>query len=470
MKHMYRGLLGVALFVGAGQLTLAATGPYWQPKDSQDRESYVRAPMPPGIQVIQTELEGPVFATAEGKTLYTWPLGGLRNGNAGDRSKSGVSTCDDTIYKETSGYMSPYPPGFLLPDLDQRRSCEQLWPPVLAPADAKPIGKWSIVKRKNGQTQWAYDDYPVYTSDLDRKPGDVLGGSNAISGGAAGIVRRPIGPTPDAPPELAVVPFRTGHMLTTHKGFSVYTSDADEPGKSNCKGECLSDWNPVLAPQTAKPKGDWSVVERSPGIKQWAYRDKPLYTYIHEKRTRSVTGSDIPGWRNAFTQRALPPPQDFTVQDSRIGQVLADANGKTIYLYACNDDALDQQTCDHPGSPQAYRMAICGNFDPKVCQQTFPYVKASPGAKAESSLWSVMTIDPDTGRRVEAGQEADQAGAIQVWAYRERPVYTYGDDRKPGDANGDSFGEFNGQRNGFRAFWLRDDYRNNVIGRSAGDR
>lgn len=466
MKQIYRGLLGAALFVGAGQLAWAATGPYWQPKDAQDRESYVRVPMPPGIQVIQTELEGPVFATAEGKTIYTWPLGGLRNGNAGDRRKSGVATCDGTIYKETSGYMSPYPPGFLLPDLDQRKSCEQLWPPVLAPADAKPVGKWTIVKRTNGQSQWAYDDYPVYTSDRDRKAGDVLGGTNAISGGAAGIVRQPIGPPPDAPPELAVVPFRTGHMLTNHKGFSVYTSDADEPGKSNCKDACLSDWNPVLAPQTAKPKGDWSVVERSPGIKQWAYRSKPLYTYIHEKRTRSVTGSDVPGWRNAFTQRALAPPADFTVQDSRIGQVLADANGKTIYLYACNDDALDQQTCDHPDSPQAYRLAICGNFDPKVCQQTFPYVKAAPGAKAESKLWSVMTIDPNTGRRAEAGQ----AGAMQVWAYRERPVYTFGDDRKPGDANGDSWGEFNGQRNGFRAFWLRDDYRNNVIGRMAGDR
>jgi predicted lipoprotein with Yx(FWY)xxD motif len=146
--------------------------------------------------------------------------------------------------------------------------------------------------------------------------------------------------------------------------------------------------------------------------------------------------------------------------------VLADANGKTIYLYACNDDALDQQTCDHPDSPQAYRMAVCGNFDPKVCQQTFPYVKASPGAKSDSRLWTVMSIDPDTGRRAEAGQ----AGAIQVWAYRERPVYTFGRDQKPGDANGDSWGEFNGQRNGFRAFWLRDDYRNNVIGRMASDR
>jgi predicted lipoprotein with Yx(FWY)xxD motif len=255
-------------------------------------------------------------------------------------------------------------------------------------------------------------------------------------------------------------------MLTDHKGFSVYSSDADKPGKSNCTGKCLETWKPVLAPQTARATGDWSIIERSPGIGQWAYRSKPLYTYTRETRGRSVTGSDVPGWHNVYTQRALPPPQEFTVQDSRIGQVLADANGKTIYLYACNDDALDQQTCDHPDSPQAYRLAICGNFDPKLCRETFPYVPAAAGAKSESRLWTVMTIDQDTGKRAEAGQP----GAIQVWAYRDRPVYTHGRDEKPGDANGDAWGEFNGQRNGFKAFWLRDDFRNNSIGRSPSDR
>src|SRR5262249_1400648 len=157
-----------------------------------------------------------------------------------------------------------------------------------------------------------------------KKAGDVLGGTNALAGGAQGVVREPIGPTPDAPPELMIVPFRTGHMITTYKGLSVYTSDADEPNKSNCTGKCLSEWDPARAPQTPKPKGEWTVIERSPGIKQWAYRSQPLYTYVHEKKARAVTGSDIPGWHNVYTQRSLLPPSDFTVQDSRIGQVLAD--------------------------------------------------------------------------------------------------------------------------------------------------
>ncbi|HEY6644813.1 hypothetical protein [Povalibacter sp.] len=466
LRLMLRALTGAALLIGSASVAMAASGDYWQSKDATDKESYVKEPMPPGIQVIQTELEGPVFADEKGKTIYNWPLGGLRNGNTGDRRNGGVSNCTDTIYTETTGYMSPYPGGFLLPDLDKRRPCEQLWPPVLAAADAKPVGKWTLVKRKNGANQWAYNGYPVYTSDLDRKPGDVLGGTNAISGGAQGIVRNPVNPTADIPPELAIVPFRTGRMITTHRGASVYVSDADEPGKSNCTGPCLQEWAPVLAPMTARSRGDWGIIERSPGIKQWAFRGKALYTNVADKRSRSMVGSDFPGWHNAFTQRALPPPAEFTVHDARLGQVLADANGKTIYIYQCNDDAMDQQTCDHPDAPQVYRMAICGNFDPKVCQKTFPYLPAAPDARADSSLWTVMTIDPETGRKAQAGQP----GAMTVWAYRERPVYTYGDDQRPGDTEGDSYGEFNGARNGFRAYWLRDDFRNNSLGRTSRER
>lgn len=439
--------------------------PFWQARDNQERETFVPVQLPPGIKVLPTELEGPVFADENGKTLYIWPQQGLRNGSLGDRRGSGVATCDGAIHKETSGLMSPYPPGFLLPDADQRRSCIDLWQPKLAPADAKPVGSWTIVKRSDGKTQWAYDGLPLYTSDRDREPGNVFGGTKAILVGEQGAVRFPIGPPSDVPPELEIAPFRTGHILITNKGYSVYSSDADAPNKSNCGDECLKQWAPVAAPQIAKPHGEWTIVERSPGIRQWAYRGKPLYTYRLEKRTRSMTGSDNPGWRNVFTQRAYAPPSDFTVQDSRIGQVLADANGKTIYLYHCNDDAPDQQSCDHPDAPQQYRLAICGNFDPKVCQQTFPYVKAQPGAKADSALWSVIDIDPNTGKRATRGQN----GAISVWAYRDRPVYTYGEDEKPGDANGDNYGEFNGARNGFKAFWVRDDYRDNVMGRSIKD-
>lgn len=465
-------LAGATLLATLATVAQGQTVDYWQAPASTDKEDYVRVPMPAGIQVVIAELEGPVFADANGKTLYSWPLKNLRNGDTGDRKDSGISACSNEVEQTTSGLMSPYPAGLLLPNLDKRKSCTQVWPPLIAPADAKPVGsghnEWTTIKRTDGTLQWAFGGYPLYTSNLDKKSGDTFGGTKIQRGGDGPVMRVPVGPPANVPPEFAGTdpdPSRygplqtsTGRLVTDHKGFSVYTSDADEPNKSNCTRECLNNWAPVRAAVTAVPNGEWGIIERSPGIKQWTFRKKPLYTYVVDPRTRSFIGGDVPGWHNVYTQRAIMPPKDFTAQDSIAGQVLGDAKGKTVYIYNCGDDARDQLACDHPDTEQSYRLAICGNGDPKLCQQTFPYVTAAANAKSDSRLWSVLLIDPNTGHRASNGQ----AGAISVWAYRERPVYTCDRDRQPGDANCDSFGEFNGRRNGYRAFWLRDDFGNSA--------
>ena len=142
-----------------------------------DQERYVVEPLPAGFQVIHSELEGPVFANAQGRTLYKWPLRQLRNGDTGDR-KGFPSNCTGEVFTVNAGMISPYPPGLLLPDAATRRSCQQVWPPVLANKRAKSIGKWTTVARTDGSLQWAYDGWPLYTSVLDQRPGDVLGATN----------------------------------------------------------------------------------------------------------------------------------------------------------------------------------------------------------------------------------------------------------------------------------------------------
>jgi predicted lipoprotein with Yx(FWY)xxD motif len=169
-----------------------------------------------------------------------------------------------------------------------------------------------------------------------------------------------------------------------------------------------------------------------------------------------------PEWHNVYTQRAVVPPPEFTVQDVEFGgQVLADSRGRTVYLYNCRDDSLAQLACDHPDAAQEYRLAICGDGDPDVCLQTWPYVRAEPDARADSDLWTVMAIDPRSGRRA----AKDQGDALHVWAYRGRPVYTYAGDREAGVTNGDGIGEFTGRRNGYKAFVLRDDFGENAFRR-----
>jgi predicted lipoprotein with Yx(FWY)xxD motif len=50
--------------------------------------------------------------------------------------------------------------------------CLKTYTPLWAPNDAKPSGYWSIMKRKEGGTQWAYMGYALYTYKGDQKPGD----------------------------------------------------------------------------------------------------------------------------------------------------------------------------------------------------------------------------------------------------------------------------------------------------------
>lgn len=53
--------------------------------------------------------------------------------------------------------------------------CATNWPPLMAPADAKSMGKYSVVTRDDGSKQWAYDGKPLYTWAKDSKAGDTAG-------------------------------------------------------------------------------------------------------------------------------------------------------------------------------------------------------------------------------------------------------------------------------------------------------
>ncbi len=454
MGKLSRGVCGIALVLSG----LAAAAPTIGAElTTRDVEDYVPEPMPPGFSVIVNALEGPVFADGAGRTLYTWPTRSLRNGEAGDR-KNTPSNCTDKVERTSSGMMSPYPAGLIMPDVDNRPSCQAVWPPVLASDGAVEMGKWSVIPRRDGVRQWAYDGYPVYTSVLDRQPGDVLGGSNRkIGGGDEPAIRKPVAPRSNVPPAFAVKQVGTGRMIVLQSGYSVYSWEGDKTNASQCLKECLTKWTPVLAGKSAQPNGEWSVFERSQGVRQWAYRGRPLYTYNDDPKLRSQIGSDEPGWHNVYTMRAPAAPAGFTEQDTHAGIVLADAHGQTIYLYSCGDDALDQLACDHPTTPQEFRLAVCGGGDVSRCLKTWKYVPAAAGAAAPNRIWTAIDIDPATGRFAAPGQ----TGAMHVWAYRGRPVYTYFND-KPGDVNGDALGEFYGTRNGFKAFWLRDDFYNNA--------
>lgn len=149
-----------------------------------------------------------------------------------------------------------------------------------------------------------------------------------------------------------------------------------------------------MAPSLARAQGEWSLLERSPGERQWVFRGKPLYTYILDSGTWSQQGSDEPGWENVFTQVADSYPDSFRPQHTMVGDVLADSEGKTIYIYHCGEDSQDQLGCDHPTETQVYRLAMCGAGDPERCLEYWPYVLAGDHEQATNRTWSIVWIDP----------------------------------------------------------------------------
>lgn len=78
--------------------------------------------------------------------------------------------------------------------------------------------------------------------------------------------------------------------LTNASGMTLYTFDKDSAGKSVCNGPCATNWPPLMATGNASPSGDWTIVTRDDGAKQWAYKGKPLYTWAKDQKPGDKTG------------------------------------------------------------------------------------------------------------------------------------------------------------------------------------
>jgi len=81
-----------------------------------------------------------------------------------------------------------------------------------------------------------------------------------------------------------------GGILTNAAGMSLYTFDKDTGGKSACTGACATNWPPMMAGPSDKASGDYSIISRDDGSKQWAYKGKPLYLWSKDQKPGDTTG------------------------------------------------------------------------------------------------------------------------------------------------------------------------------------
>lgn len=84
-----------------------------------------------------------------------------------------------------------------------------------------------------------------------------------------------------------------GKALVNGDGMTLYTFDNDTKGKSNCNGQCANLWLPLIATTDASDGGDFSLITRSDGRKQWAYKGKPLYSWTKDTKPGDTTGDGV---------------------------------------------------------------------------------------------------------------------------------------------------------------------------------
>src|SRR5688500_7991741 len=109
----------------------------------------------------------------------------------------------------------------------------------------------------------------------------LLATAALLTASASLAAQRP--PAPPTPVQVSVIEDGAGYLFQVDSGHWVYTSDKDEPGKSNCVDACAAEWQPVEAPADARAFADWTIITRPDKTRQWAYKGKAVYSYRKEE-------------------------------------------------------------------------------------------------------------------------------------------------------------------------------------------
>lgn len=89
-------------------------------------------------------------------------------------------------------------------------------------------------------------------------------------------------------------------MLIGPDGRTLYTyaKDGNNSGASQCYDQCATNWPPLQVAPTAKPMGDYTIITRSDGTRQWAYKGQPLYYFAKDAKAGDKMGDGMGGnWK-----------------------------------------------------------------------------------------------------------------------------------------------------------------------------
>jgi predicted lipoprotein with Yx(FWY)xxD motif len=218
-------------------------------------------------------------------------------------------------------------------------------------------------------------------------------------------------------------------MFTDKSGMTLYTSKTDRPGHSECKvtwiedsnfqplfkvgsqypvPPCTQQWPPLIAGPGAKQIGDWSIITRPEGAKQWAYHGFPVHTsYLDflpgDANAAASTFESMGNWKPVAPQTLLPPGIQLVTQTG-VG-LIATMQGKALYTF--------------PPNTHETKFDSSGSGCVAQCSPAWHPLRASE-LTAALGAWTVKLL-PD--------------GSHQ-WALGGQPLYMYDGDVGSGQING----------------------------------
>jgi predicted lipoprotein with Yx(FWY)xxD motif len=100
-------------------------------------------------------------------------------------------------------------------------------------------------------------------------------------------------------------------VLTTSKGFTLYSFAPDTSTMSKCNGACAQSWPPLKGPVSAVGvSGTFGTITRSDGSTQAAFDGHPLYTFAGDTAPGQNKGNGLNAavglWHEITTSGTAP--------------------------------------------------------------------------------------------------------------------------------------------------------------------
>jgi len=94
---------------------------------------------------------------------------------------------------------------------------------------------------------------------------------------------------------FATVDAKIGKVLTDESGMTLYIFDKDTPNTSNCARGCAQSWPPYTAAAGDAPEGQFGIIARADGSRQWTINGQPLYYWVSDRKAGDTTGDGVGG-------------------------------------------------------------------------------------------------------------------------------------------------------------------------------